>query len=187
MNLALPQMMNSFKLMHSGRLRGPVFALGAGLAVAAVTVLGTVALLRMIHQHGASSLGNWPFTDYPAWVFEELDASLRTPERADNWLRLALGIGAAFTLLLVWLNTRFVWWPVSPVGFLIASSYETNRSMWVNVFIAWAVGTLVRRYGGLRLFHAFRPAFLGLVLGDLLTKGGLAIISSVLGIAQPLG
>ena len=58
--------------------------------------------------------------------------------------------------------------------------------MWVSVFIAWALSTLIRRYGGLRLFRTLRPAFLGLVLGDLLTKGALAIVSSVLGITQPI-
>jgi len=187
MNLAMPQMMNSFKLVHSGRLRGSSFTLGAVLALVAVTGFGLVALLRMLHQHGASSLAAWPFTSYPRWAFGELDATLRSPEVPDNWLRLAVGTGAAFTLLLVWLHSRFVWWPVSPVGFLIASSYETNRSMWMNVFIAWALSTLIRRYGGLRLFRTLRPAFLGLVLGQYLTQGALAIISSIFGITQPLG
>lgn len=95
-------------------------------------------------------------------------------------------LGAGFTLLLVWLNSQFVWWPVSPVGFLIASSYETNRSLWVNVFIAWALTGLIRRYGGLRLFRTFRPVFLGLVLGEYLPRGLFAIISSIFGITQPI-
>jgi len=157
------------------------------VALVAVIGVGVVALLGMLHQQGASSLAAWPFTSYPGWAFRELDSTLRTPEAPDNWLRLAVGSGAAFTLLLVWLHSRFVWWPVSPVGFLIASSYETNRSMWMNVFIAWSVSTLIRRYGGLRLFRTLRPAFLGLVLGEYLTNGALAIVSSIFGITQPLG
>jgi len=186
MNLALPQMMNSFKLVHSSGLQGRIFTLAAALAVIVVIGFGLAALLRMLHTYGATSLGFWPFTDYPEWAFGELDATLRTPEAPDNWLRLALALGGGFTLLLVWLHTRFVWWPVSPVGFLIASSYETNRSLWVNVFIAWVLSTLVRRYGGLRLFRTLRPVFLGLVLGDLLTKGALAIVSSIFGITQTM-
>lgn len=187
MNLAMPQMMNSFKLVHSGRLRGAPFTLAAALAIIAVTAFGLPALLHMLHQQGASALARWPFTSYPSWAFGELDSTLRVPELPDNWLRLALVTGASFTFLLVWLHTRFVWWPLSPVGFLIASSYETNRSMWVSVFIAWAVAAVVRRYGGLRLFRTLRPAFLGLVLGQFLTQGALAIISSVFGITQPIG
>jgi len=186
MNLAMPQMMNGFKLVHSARLRGTVLTLGAVVALVAMIVFGVPALLQMIHGKGAAALPRWPFTSYPQWGFGELDSVLRTPQLPDNWLRLALVLGAGFTLLLVWLHTHFVWWPVSPVGFLIASSYETNRSMWVNVFIAWLLTTLIRRYGGLRLFRTFRPAFLGLVLGDYLPRGFFAIVSSIFGITQPM-
>ena len=96
-------------------------------------------------------------------------------------------LGAAITAGLVWLNTRFVWWSLSPIGFLIASSYETNRSLWLNALIAWMLITLVRRYGGLRLERTLRPAFLGLVLGSYLPSGVLAIISAIFGLAQPMG
>jgi hypothetical protein len=187
MNLAMPQMMNGFKLVHSGRLRGTLFTLAAIVALTAMIVFGVPALLHMIHGKGAAALPRWPFTSYPQWGFGELDALLRSPQLPDNWLRLALVLGAGFTLLLVWLHTHFVWWPVSPVGFLIASSYETNRSMWMNVFIAWVLTTFIRRYGGLRLFRTFRPAFIGLVLGDYLPRGFFAIISSIFGITQPIG
>ncbi|HUU54148.1 MAG TPA: DUF6785 family protein [Armatimonadota bacterium] len=187
MNLAMPQMMNSFKLVHSARLRGRAFTWAALVAIVAIVTFGLPALLRMLHTYGASSLGYWPFTDYPEWGFGELDATFRTPEPADNWLRLALVLGACFTVLLVWLHTQFVWWPLSPIGFIVASSYETNRSLWVNCFIAWALTTMVRRYGGLNLFRSFRPAFLGLVLGQYLPQGFFAIISSIFGIAQPMG
>lgn len=187
MNLAMPQMMNSMKLLHSADIRAKRFPWAAALGVAVLLAVGLPALLWVVYHWGASALNQWPFTSYPQWAFGELDSSLRAPEMADNWLRLALVIGGAFTLLLVWLNTNLVWWPVSPVGFLIASSYETNRSLWVNVFIAWAITTLVRRYGGLRLYRQMRPAFLGLVLGAFLTQGALAILASVFGLKQPVG
>jgi hypothetical protein len=187
MNLAMPQMMNSFKLAHSARLRGLAFSLAALVAMTVILCVGIPALLKVIYSGGATALPHWPFTSYPEWGFGELDATLRVPEPASNWLRLALVLGAAFTLLLVWLNATFVWWPLSPVGFLIASSYETNRSLWLNVFIAWVLTTLIRRYGGLRLFRSFRPAFLGLVLGQYLPSGVFAIISSIFGITQPIG
>ncbi len=187
MNLALPQMMDSFKLVHGARLRGRAFSAAAFLAIVVIFVVGVAALLKVIYARGATALPNWPFTSYPQWGFGELDATLRVPEPASNWLRLAVVLGAGFTLLLVWLHTHFVWWPVSPVGFLIASAYETNRSLWVNVFIAWALTTTIRRYGGLRLFRSFRPAFLGLVLGQYLPSGVFAILSSIFGITQTGG
>ncbi len=185
MNLAMPQMMDSFKLLNAGRLRGKTWPWAAALAVVVMLGVGIPSLLKVLYNHGASSLSRWPFYSYPQWAFGELDASLRTPEGPDNWLRLALVVGGAFMLLLVWLHSSFVWWPLSPVGFLIASSWEANRTLWASVLIGWALTAMVRRYGGLRLYRSMRPAFLGLVLGQYLTTAGLAILSSMLGIQEP--
>ena len=185
MNLAMPQMMDSFKLLNAGKLRGKNWPWVAGLAIVVMLGLGIPALLRVLYQHGTGSLSRWPFYSYPSWAFSELDSSLRSPEGPDNWLRLALMLGGAFMLLLVWLHSSFVWWPLSPVGFLIASSWEANRTLWASVLIGWMLTTLVRRYGGLRLYRSLRPAFVGLVLGQFLTDASLAILSSALGMQQP--
>ncbi len=182
-SLLMPQIMNSFKLVHTGRIRGKLFSLAAALAVAVMLGVGVPALLWAVHKHGALAVPPWnPFTSYPGWAFGELESTMRGPEAPNNWYRLALVLGAGFTCLLVVLHTRFIWWPVSPVGFLIASSFETLRSLWVNVFIAWLITTLVRRYGGLRLYRMLRPAFLGLVLGEYLTEGALSIVATIFGI-----
>jgi len=186
MSLAMPQVMNSFKLLHTGRLRGKRWPLAAALSMVTVLVAGLVALLVVLYHHGASTLSPWPFT-YPSWAFSELDSSLRLPEAPNNSLRLALFVGAAFTLLLTWLNTTCLWWPLSPVGFLIASAWETNNVLWANMLIAWGLTGVVRRYGGLTMYRAMRPAFLGLVLGEYLTRAVLAVLSGILGAGQTAG
>jgi hypothetical protein len=182
-SLLMPQMMNSFKLVHAGRIRGKLFSLAAALAVVVMLGVGLPALLSVVHTRGALAVPPWnPFTSYPGWAFGELESSMRGPETPNNWYRLALVLGAGLAWGLVALHARFVWWPVSPVGFLIASSFETIRSLWANVFIAWLISTLIRRYGGLRLYRALRPAFLGLVLGEYLTQGALSIVATIFGI-----
>ncbi len=190
MSLAMPQMVNSFKLVDQARVRGRLFTLAAALAVITMLAVGLPALLAVIYRDGASAIGfagGWPFRMFPNWAFGDLDATLRNPLPPDNWLRVAMLIGAAITAGLVWLNASFVWWPLSPIGFLIASAYETNRSLWLNVLIAWMLTTLIRRYGGLRLERHLRPAFLGLVLGSYLPSGFLAIVSAIFGLTQPMG
>jgi len=180
MNLAMPQMMNSFKLLHTGQLRGRRWPWAAGLSLAIMLVVGVAALLWVIQHHGGANR-TWLY-DYPQSAFGELEATFNSPETAVNALRLALVAGGAFTLVLVWLNTSFVWWPLSPIGFIMASSWNANYLMWSNVFIAWAFTAVVRRYGGLRLYRQMRPAFFGLVLGDYLTRAGLAALSAALGV-----
>jgi hypothetical protein len=157
------------------------------LAVIVLLGVGLPAILLVIYREGASSLARWPFTSYPSWAFGELAATFRAADMPDNWLRLAVAGGAGIMFGLVWLHSRFLWWPVSPVGFIIASAYETNRSLWVSVFIAWALSTLIKRYGGLRLYRTLRPAFIGLVLGQFLTQGALAVISSIFHVQLPAG
>jgi len=180
MNLAMPQMMNSFKLLQAGRLRGRIWPWATALAISVMLVVGLAALLYVNHYHGGANR-TWLY-DYPQWAFGELEASLRDPEMPNNMLRAALVVGAAFMLVLVWLNTTFVWWSLSPIGFITASSWNSNWLMWGSVFIGWALSMLIRRYGGFLFYRKMRPAFLGLVLGDYLTRAGLAALSAVFGI-----
>jgi hypothetical protein len=180
MNLAMPQAMNSFKLLHVARVKGRRWPWAVGLAVAVMLSVGLCALLSVVTRHvGANN--SW-LTDYPDWAFTELDATLRTPENADPVLRVAMLAGAAAMLLLIWLNTTFLWWPLSPIGFIMASSWNMNHIMLGGVFIGWLVSTVIRRYGGLRLYRQARPAFLGLILGDFLSRAFLAVFSVIFGV-----
>jgi hypothetical protein len=105
----------------------------------------------------------------------------------DTWLQTAMGIGAAFVLLLVWLQSSFVWWPLSPYGFLMGGTYMVNHMMWSSTFVGWLAATIVLRYGGLRLFRELRPLFLGLVLGYYITKLPITVLSAVFGVTQRWG
>jgi hypothetical protein len=179
-NLAMPQMMNSFKLIRTGRISGRAFTASAALAVALMLAVGMPAMLKMIYTHGATKLGDWPFSMWPRWVFGEVDTSLRFPEAPDNWMRLALVLGAGMMLGLSWLHLNMVWWPVSPVGFLIASSWCMDSNLWSSALLGWVVVTVIKRYGGLPLYRSFRPAFLGLILGNYLTGGLFGFINTIL-------
>ncbi len=183
----MPQMVHSSKLFQTARIRGRSFAWAAALATAVAIAFGLVAILFTIHRHGANALDQWPWT-WPSWsICAPLAANLESPAMPDNWLRGALGIGAGFVLILVWLQSRFVWWPLSPYGFLIASTYMMNHMMWVSVFLGWAAAVIVLRYGGLRLFREVRPVFLGLVLGYYLPKLPITALSAIFGITQRWG
>jgi hypothetical protein len=183
----LPQMLHASKLFQSARIRARSFVWAAALATAVTIVFGLIAILVTLHRHGASTLDNWPWT-WPAWsICSPLVSNVREPAVPENWLRGALAIGGGFVLLLVWLQSRFVWWPLGPYGFLIASTYLMNHMMWASTFIGWAAATAVLRYGGPRLFRQLRPAFLGLVLGYYITKLPITALSAIFGVTQRWG
>src|SRR3712207_7705060 len=57
--------------------------------------------------------------------------------------------------------------------------YTTLFRSWSSVLIGWAIAALVRRYGGLKLYRALRPVFLGLILGDAVTYCLVVLIESL--------
>ncbi len=179
-NLALLYVMNSFKLIDTGDIAARRFPAAVMITTVGALLAGGAALLYVAYHYGATSMECWPITAVPTCAFRQFSSSLRSPEQGNNWLRFAMVVGAGFTLLLFLLSSRFVWWPFTPIGFIVASVYHTNQHVWTNALIAWALTTLVRRYGGLRLYRALRPAFLGLVLGQLLVEVAMAILSAVI-------
>jgi hypothetical protein len=179
------QAMNSFKLLHSTGVRARRFPWAAALAVITMLAVGFPTLLAITYHYGASTLPDWPMASPQRWIWGELDSSLRNPELPDNWLRAALAIGALFMAGLTALHSRFLWWPVSPVGFLIASGWSTDRFVWSNSLVGWAVSALVRRYAGLKAYRTLRPFFLGLILGGYVPQAFLALLSPLFGVRPP--
>jgi hypothetical protein len=178
-NFGMNYMMNSFKLIHSGRIRARRFSSAAVIAAIAALLAGSAGLLYTSYRYGAVAMECWPITAVPTCVFREFTSSLTSPQRPDGWLRIALLVGAGITFALFRLTARFVWWPLAPIGFIVASVYHTNEHIWTNALIGWALTAVIRRYGGLRLYRSLRPAFLGLVLGQFLVSVAVAIFTAV--------
>jgi hypothetical protein len=183
---AMPQMMNAFKLAHVGRIGGRGLTWAVAVAVAVVLLTGTPAMLVRMYHFGAWSIDPW-YTTIGRLAFDEVDSSLRTPEAPNNWLRVAVLIGAGVMAGLVWGHTQVTWWPVSPVGFVIANGWATNNSLWACAFIGWLVTSQIKRYGGLRLYRTLRPGFLGLVLGEFITGGALGLINGIIDYRRLVG
>ncbi len=175
-----PQMLHVGKLFHTSRIRGRGFSWLAAIGVTIAIVLGFITLLSTVEPRGAGSLSVWPWI-WPNWyVSGALSWNLRSPVMPDPWMRGALGLGVAFVLGLVWLQGRFLWWPLSPFGFFIGSSYIMNHVMWVSIFLGWLAASVTLRYGGLRLFRQLRPIALGLVLGYYIMKLPVTILCAIL-------
>ncbi len=177
-NYGLNYIMNSFRLINAGRISARGFSGAVAVAVTCAFLAGSAGLLYTAYRSGAISMECLPITAVPTCTFREFTTSLGSPEKADHWLQFAMIAGGGLTALLFWLTSRFVWLPLSPIGFIVASVYHTNQHVWTNALLAWALTALVRRYGGLRLYRGLRPAFLGLVLGQFLVSVGMALFAA---------
>jgi hypothetical protein len=179
-NLVMPQMMNSFKLVRSEKIGGRAFTAAAALAVVVMLAIGIPAMLRMIYMNGGTKLSDWPFSMWPRWGFGDVDVSLRNPEPADNWLRVAVAVGACTMLGMSWLHLNMSWWPMSPIGYIMASSWAMDNVLWGAAFVGWLIVVLVKRFGGLSLYRRIRPVFLGLILGDYLGGAVFGLLTTIM-------
>lgn len=97
-----------------------------------------------------------PGPDYPAMVF--------------------MSVGFAMVSGLTILRHRFIWWPLHPVAYPLASSLNWSASwLWFSIFVSWMVKSLILRHGGIKLYRRSIPFFLGLILGDFSVGGSFNI------------
>jgi hypothetical protein len=137
------------------------------LLAAAVGALSAYwANLHIYFTYGAATAKVRPWiTSIGQQPFRQLRDWLNNPRPPDyTGLQAALG-GLGVVTLLGLLRQRVVWWPFHPVGYALANTQSMDY-MWMPFLIAWAVKSVVLRYGGMRLYRRSLPFFLGLILGD---------------------
>ena len=82
-----------------------------------------------------------------------------------------LGSGGLMTFLMIICRYLFYWWPLHPIGFVVAASAPI-RVAFFPFLLAWLIQVILLRIGGVRLYRRVQPLFLGLLVGYI---GGAAI------------
>lgn len=138
----------------------------AGLALGLLggVFIGGFTVLCWGYGFGANSLETlWPYQQN--WYFHgfrtgeaaadrafEAGTLFSTPETRPmdvfhNLDAKGLAVGAGITWLLALLRGLFVWFPLHPIGYVLASTHMMS-GLWLSVLIAWAVRVLILRLGG---------------------------------------
>jgi hypothetical protein len=163
----MPSLLNGFRMSElsgiSTRKLTPVMA-GALLFVLIVAV---PAFLLTCYLPGVLQVPNSGEISFTRDFFNLLGARLLTPEQPAAVQYIANVAGAVIVGLLAWLRVNFVWWPIHPLGFVMATSWS-SLNLWFSLFLGWLFKLLTIRYGGLRGYVRFRPLFLGIIMGDVL-------------------
>jgi hypothetical protein len=164
----MPNQLETLKLAqdHGVRLRGLVLPMLMALGLS--TLVGMWACLHMGYRDGTLA----KCQGFAVWTCNEsfnwLGTALTTGFEAEPGRWGAIVAAALLVVLLGALRTRFVRFPLSPLGYCIGPGLVWH---WFPFFIAWVVKGLVLRYGGLRTYRQVLPFFLGLVLGDYVVGG----------------
>ena len=139
----------------------PVFAATFVLTLAAAIPLH----LWLPYRRGAVTLYGYTYRSNATQFWQENAPLMRgdmafRPQQG-GWLL----VGAAVCALLALLRTRFYWWPLHPLGYAMSASW-TVIVFWFPMLVAWLLKLLTIRYGGMRLYAAARPFFLGMIFGE---------------------
>jgi hypothetical protein len=178
--------LNDFKISHSARLPGRLVAICMWIAIVLMMAIVPWVTLHYAYRDGVLKCFDWWQYEMGEWEFGPLVDDLRAPRPASSFLWAGLAAGAGVMTLLTWLHSRFIWFAISPLGFLLGGTWGMTQRMWGSAFIAWLLVFLVRRFGGLRLYRTVRPAFLGMVVGHLVMMGLRSLIDPLFGITMHL-
>jgi len=119
-------------------------------------LLYVVMTYRMPYAHG-THVGWESFGRLRRW----LDVPLTTDYPGLGFT----SAGFVITWLLMFLRTRFLDWPLHPLGYALSGSWSMNL-LWFPLFLSWVIKWIALKQGGLKVHRQMIPFFLGLILGE---------------------
>ena len=165
------------------RARGALRPLLGVLMLAAAVAMVSALLwdLQLYYVNGANT-GNvhpWRVTEKANQPWNDLAHWLNDPQMPNSNAIAGMAAGFAITCLLTILRGRFVGFVLHPAAYVLNTSFA-NDFFWCDMFVAWAVKSLLLRYGGLGYYRQAMPFFLGLILGDFVTGAAWSIAGTLL-------
>ena len=162
---------------------------GLWLGLLAGILLGGFAVLCWAYGFGGDSVRmtwqfqqNWSYDGYRAAELAidraMTTGSLHKPETAcmnifANPNAKGLAIGAVITIVLAVLRSMFMWFPLHPLGYVLAGSHlmvgagnaNMHAGFWLAAFLAWLIRIVVLKVGGARAIReGLTPFCVGMFL-----------------------
>jgi len=165
----MPHQIEAMKLASVSNTDQRGLAVAMTLATGVALVVGWAVLLDAFFRYGGegwAGKGRETFGRLQSWLTSPLET---------NWYSIgAMVWGAAFTVFLTWMRTRYVWWPFHPAGFAVSGSWSMALFA-PSILVSWLAKTLILRYGGMTAFAPASTLFLGLILGEFVAGTGWGI------------
>lgn len=164
---SLPFLMEALKVGETVGIRWRSILLWVGLLSLTALAFGWWFSLQQFYSVGAATAKSNAYALVKVQIgMGEMQTMALRRTGFDYAGGLAMLFGAAATGALALLRTRFIGFPLHPVGYVLCNTFTMN-SFLVPTFIAWLAKTLVLRYGGQGLYHRSLAFFVGLTIGDI--------------------
>lgn len=157
------------------------FLLGIVSAIAVSLLVSTLSVLIITYKYGVLSFPDTWTLESVSRVHEKALTLIQHPESPKKWSILFSGVGALVMFLMIAGYQRFIWWPLHPIGYLVAYS-SAMRILWFSFFMGWLFNVIIMKYGGLQFYHRARWFFIGLIWGDV----AMAVVWLLVGLFEPV-
>lgn len=145
----------------------------AGLAIVillmGLMICGAVHLCAGYHYAISLDGKNTPLSTWSSQMDETINALLSWSR--DSWHPAQynqighLLFGAGLAGALQWACMMSPKWPLHPIGLFLPWTHY-GEVTWASILIGWLLKVLIVRYGGARVYHAARPLFIGIIMGE---------------------
>lgn len=168
--LGLSSALDAYKLGDEAKVHRRQMTKILLLAFVFAILVGYVTSLPVIYEAGAFNLENFHVvhgrsTGWPSWKIAK-----------DSLFVIGYAIGFVIAVLLMYLRSRFVWWPFNAVGFAIAINSHM-WGIWSGFFIAWVIKVIIFRYFGAKTYKDGIPFFIGMIVGSVM----MTVIDTLIG------
>jgi hypothetical protein len=161
----MPSFVQSFKLASDRKIEMRKMLGLISVIIVIGLLMGIWMNVRLGYEYGGLQPNSW-FAQGGAKLPAAYSSTLIHQSQTVGWGNwFWMGIGIAETFVIAFARSRFLWFPLHPIGLLMCLTYPMNQ-MWFSIFLGWLAKTLISRFGGNEAYQKLIPFFLGLVLGD---------------------
>jgi hypothetical protein len=179
-----PWTLEAYKLSQQNRMQRRRVPWILVLATAVVVPSLFLSALHVLYNIGARAGADPYASGHARQVPLQLASMLENPTGGSTLFLGPIAVGFAVTAVLMALKLSLHAWPLHPVAYPIASAWVMDAAL-PAVFIAWLVKAVIMRYGGLRLYRAALPFFLGMILSSSVIGFVRMTIGAILDIDMP--
>jgi hypothetical protein len=161
----MPSFMQGFKLAHDRKIALRPLLVLMMLCSLISLFIGIYMNVKLGYAQGGLTLDGW-YSGGASQAPAHSSARLINGVSDASWFNLGwVGVGIVLTYTMMLARSRFAWFPLHPIGFLISQSYPIGQ-IWFSIFLGWMAKVTVTRFGGSDTYRKTTPLFLGLALGD---------------------
>lgn len=176
-----------FKIAHEVRANVRHIGLAILLVMVVVALLAPPLYLKLVYTYGFENTyqeGHSVYQSFTQWSERAISYGIHSTSRtyinpgAQNWFfqyqpLIWTVVGIAIVGVLTYMRREYVWFPLSPVGFVLAGEvinsrvgYVSAEWAWFAFLLAWVLKKLVFRWLGVRYWNErMLPVLLFLLLG----------------------